>query len=258
MKPTVLIVDDSLTVRMDLDGALREAGFDTAQCATLVAAREALAKAAFSLIILDVLLPDGDGLDLLREIKRSIATASVPVMLLTTETEVRDRVRGIHTGADEYVGKPYDVTYVVSRALEFVRRGQEETSGEASIEVLVVDDSATFREELKSHLEAARYRVMTAVSGEEGLRKAADLRPALIVVDGVMPGIDGVTFIRRIRSDVGLRHTPCLLLTASDGGNGEVQALEAGADAYLRKGSDMALILARLAAVQRSAQSTAS
>lgn len=254
MRPSVLIVDDSLTVRMDLDEAFREAGFETAMCATLATAREALAKSVYSLAVIDLLLPDGDGLDLLKEIKLSPATASLPVMLLSTEAEIRDRIHGLKTGADEYVGKPYDTVYVVSRAHELARTKTSETAVTASVQVLVIDDSATFRETLQSALQAINYAVLTASSGEEGLRKAATHRPQAIIVDGMLPGIDGATVIRRIRSDVILRNTPCILLTASEDRNNEVRSLDAGADAYVRKEADMPVIMARLAAVLRNAK----
>ena len=93
MRPSVLIVDDSLTVRMDLNEAFRDAGFETSPCATLAMAREAIKKTTFSLILLDVLLPDGDGVEFLGEIKKSPSTASVPVMLLSTEAEVSDQLK---------------------------------------------------------------------------------------------------------------------------------------------------------------------
>ncbi|MBI4584435.1 MAG: response regulator [Planctomycetes bacterium] len=253
----MLIVDDSLTVRMDLDEAFREAGYETALCATLATAREAMKKTAFSLILLDVLLPDGDGVELLGEIKKSPATTSVPVMLLSTEAEVRDRIRGLRTGADEYVGKPYDAAYVVSRSRQLLLNEGSISPGPAPTTVLVVDDCMTFREELRSALESAKYSVITAATGEEGLRKAAILRPSIIIVDGLLPGIDGATVIRRLRSDTALRHTPCLLLTASEDCRNEVKALEAGADAYVGKETGMAVILVRLAAVLRSASGPA-
>jgi DNA-binding response OmpR family regulator len=252
---SVLIVDDSLTIRMDLDESFKEAGFDTALCATAATARDALNRTAFSLIVLDVILPDGDGIELLGEIKKSAGTASTPVMLLSTEAEVRDRIRGMKTGADEYIGKPYDTGYVVSRALQLIPQDRSPSSKPKCVTVLVIDDSSTFRAAMKSALESARYYVVTSANGEEGLRKAATLRPTLIVVDGMMPGIDGATVIRRIRSDAALRHTPCLLLTASEDRSNEVKALDSGADAYVRKESDMTVILARIAAVLRSAKS---
>jgi len=85
MKPRVLIVDDSLTVRMDIGEVLQSAGFDTVLCADLRSAREALALEGSVLIVLDILLPDGDGLDFLEELRSSPATVQIPVLLLSTE-----------------------------------------------------------------------------------------------------------------------------------------------------------------------------
>jgi two-component system NtrC family sensor kinase len=254
LKPGVLIIDDSLTIRMDLGEAFESAGFINTLCSTLSEARTAISTGFFALIILDVLLPDGDGIDFLREIRNTPATATALVMLLSSEAEVRDRTRGLKTGADEFVGKPYDRSYVVARALELLRK-REPTSGTArSTTVLIIDDSPTFREELKSLLESSGYAVVTAETGEDGLRAAVDVRPAVIVVDGVLPGIDGSTVIRRIRADAVLRSTPCMLLTASEERSGELRALDAGADAYVRKEEDTQIILARVTALLRSSK----
>jgi two-component system NtrC family sensor kinase len=252
LKPRILIVDDSLTVRMDLGEAFELAGFEHALCSTLSEARQAILKSSFALIILDVLLPDGDGIEFLQEIRTAPSTAATPVMLLSSEAEVRDRVRGLNTGADEYVGKPYDQSYVVARARELLRKSEPPNESAKSKTVLVIDDSPTFREEMKSVLESSGYSVIIAGTGEDGLRAAVDVRPAVIVVDGVLPGIDGSTVIRRIRADAVLRSTPCILLTASEERSGELRAFEAGADAYVRKEEDPQIILARVTAVLRS------
>lgn len=255
MKPSVLIVDDSLTVRMDLGEAFELTGFATMLCSTIAEARSALSTGSFSLIILDVLLPDGDGVDLLREIRQTPAMAGTLVMLLSSEAEVADRTRGLKTGADEYIGKPYGQSYIVARALELLRKREPVSTAARSTTVLIIDDSPTFREELKSVLESSGYAVVTAGTGEDGLRAAVDTRPAVIVVDGILPGIDGSTVIRRIRADAALRSTPCILLTGSERRSDELKALDAGADAYVRKEEDTQIILARVTAVLRSAGS---
>jgi two-component system, NtrC family, sensor kinase len=248
----VLIVDDSLTVRMHLTEILDAAALPAVACATLDEARRKLTEQRFALVILDILLPDGDGIELLRDIRSMPSVRDTPVMLLSTEVEIRDRVRGLTTGADEYVGKPYDPNYLVARARELVR-GKAAASPPAADTVLVIDDSMTFREAVKTTLEQASYRVIASDSGEDGLRLASDLRPTAIIVDGQLPGIDGATVIRRIRLDVALRGIPCLLLTASEERGAEVHALDAGADAFVRKDEDSAVILARLKAMLRSA-----
>lgn len=253
MKPQVLIVDDSLTVRMDLGETFELAGFASTLCSTVAEARNALSLQSFALILLDVHLPDADGIEFLREIKDSADTAKISVILLSAEAEVEDRIRGLKTGADEYVGKPYDDAYVIARARELLRKQLEPEGDESrSRTVLIIDDSPTFREELRSALESAGYRVVSAGTGEDGLQVAVNERPAAIVVDGVLPGIDGATVIRRIRADAAMRRTPCILLTASEERSGEIIALDAGADDYVRKEENTEIILARLSAILRT------
>src|SRR5690242_13754224 len=249
MTPTVLIVDDSLTVRMDLHEAFEADGFATVLCATGAEARAAFGTAGFDAAVLDVLLPDADGVDLLRELRGRPERAGTVTLLLSTEAEIADRLLGLRTGADEYVGKPYDAGYVVARTRQLLGEAQHRPDGRAL--VLVIDDSATFRERLREMLEAEGYAVLTAASGEEGLRVAAERRPQAVIVDGVMPGMDGAAVIRRVRLDPALRNTPCLLTTASDDYATEVQMLEAGADGFVRKQQDPAVVLAKLSAMLR-------
>jgi DNA-binding response OmpR family regulator len=253
MKPTALIVDDSLTVRMDLQEAFAAGGFATTACEVLATARNALAQQTFSLVVLDVMLPDGDGIELLREIKSSPATAATPVILLSTEGEVHERVRGLKTGADDYVGKPYDAAQVVARARQLVGAPEHHGEAQPGRSLLLIDDSATFRNEFQSVLESAGYQVLTAETGEEGLHTALAIRPLAVIIDGVLPGgMDGATVIRRLKQDVLLRDTPCLLLTASETPGDELRTLDAGADAYVRKGENIDVVLARIAALLRT------
>ncbi len=250
MTPRVVIVDDSLTVRMDLAEAFRAAGFETELCGTAAEARVCFAAARPDVVVLDLLLPDGDGIELLGDLRAAEGGDHTVVLMLSSETEVQDRILGLRTGADEYVGKPYDAGHVVARSRELLRARQAAPNlGRPS--VLVIDDSPTLCAELGRALESRGYEYLAASSGEEGLRLAADRLPNAIVVDGVLPGIDGATTIRRLRLDAALRSIPCLLLTASDAPGAELHALDAGADAFVRKNQDVEVILARLGAVLR-------
>ncbi len=122
MKARVLIVDDSATVRADLRGVLSAAGFATTLCENLTAARKTLHDGHdFDLVVLDMLLPDGEGVELLSELRHGPRTAQLPVMMLSTESAVTQRLRGLERGANDYVGKPYDPAYVVRRACELTQ-----------------------------------------------------------------------------------------------------------------------------------------
>jgi DNA-binding response OmpR family regulator len=250
MNNTILVVDDSLTVRMDLTDAFEDAGFTVSTCADIASARAMLSQKRVGLVVLDVVLPDEDGVSFLRELRATPALADIPVLMLSTEADVKDRILGLQTGATEYVGKPYDTTYMIARTRELL---QGDGGDAEQTTILVIDDSITYRTELELALKDVGYRVLSASNGEEGLQMAAAYHPSAIVVDGVMSGIDGATVIRRIRLDAVLRDTPCVLLTASEDGTNELSALDAGADAFVRKESSFDIMLARLAAVLRSA-----
>jgi DNA-binding response OmpR family regulator len=253
MSSSILIVDDSLTVRSDLAEAFAAQDLPTLLAATLAEARATLAAdeagtAQVGLLILDVILPDGDGLELLKEVRATPAHAAMPVLMLSTEAEVRDRIRGLLTGSNDYVGKPYDRDYVVARARELLGKGQS-----PQLRVLVIDDSATFRERLGEALHAQGFNVLSASSGEEGLQLAASGRPDAVIVDGVLPGIDGATVVRKLRLDAALHQTPCILLTGTIDRNAELRALDSGADAFVRKDEDLDVVLAHLGAIMRRA-----
>jgi len=242
---TILIVDDSLTVRMDLAEALDGAGFHTIRCATIAEARIALRSHRIALAILDLQLPDGDGVELLVQIRKDFALGELPVLMLSTEADVRDRIRGLRGGANDFVGKPYDSHYVIERVRQLIGAPPVRNL------VLIIDDDAASCGALADALTKAGFVTVTAAGGNEGLRKAATSRPTAIIVDSALADMDGGSVIRRLRLDPGLRTTPCLLLTASGDKDAEVRALEAGADGLTRK-DDLAVIVARARAMLRS------
>lgn len=254
MKPCVLIVDDSLTVRMDLCETFSEAGFEPFQCARAGDVSSILSQHKIDLLVLDVHMPDGDGVELLRDLRAE--GHRQPVMILGSQAALHERITALDLDIDEYVGKPYDPRTVIDAAkrLGASRDATTRTSPSSSApSILIIDDSSTYREELSAMVRAAGYRPITAKDGEEGLRMLSSHRPAAVLVDGILPGIDGATVIRRLRLDPGLRTLPCLLLTARQDAESELVALEAGADGFVRKDGDIDMVLARLNALLRSA-----
>ncbi len=119
VRPQVLVIDDERGLRELLEYGLGQAGF-AVRCVTEGSAALALLNDwRPDLIVLDVMLPDGDGFSLLPEIRR-LTTA--PVVMLTARTEVAERVAGLSAGADDYVGKPFDLEELVARLHTLLRR----------------------------------------------------------------------------------------------------------------------------------------
>lgn len=255
MKPHVLIVDDSPTVRMDLRATLNFAGFTVTACDTKASAQQALRSRAYDLIILDVILPDGNGIDLLREIRSTQEHEHLPVILLSTEANVRDRIRGLTTGAADYIGKPYDSDYLVRRACELALAHElGPSSAPQSVrgkKILVVDDSLTYLQTMADLLRRDGHDVVLAQSGEEALELLAVTAVDGILLDFLMPGIDGLETCRRIRRDPRLQNVPILMLTGRDDNNARREGIEAGADEFALKSPALEHVRVRLRALLR-------
>jgi DNA-binding response OmpR family regulator len=258
MKPQVLIVDDSLAIRMDLRGLLSGAGFQVTACETRALAQKVLRSKTFSLAILDVLLPDGDGIELLREIRAATDPVHTPVILLSTETEVKHRIQALGAEADEYVGKPYDGNYLVLRAAELVSQrstARRATGAGAPIvtgkKVLVVDDSPTYRAALAQLLRQGGCDVIPAQSGEEALSLLAVERVDCVIMDLLMPGMGGLEAARRMKRSGALCHIPVILLTGHEDAGTREEGAEIGVDDVVLKTPELALLKTRLRSLFR-------
>ena len=121
MKPRILVVEDEVAISEPLAESLDREGFDAEVAGTIEAARDAYLRQAPDLILLDVMLPDGDGRDLAREIRRE---SDVPIIMLTARGEEIDRVLGLELGADDYVVKPFSMRELTARIRAIMRRGR--------------------------------------------------------------------------------------------------------------------------------------
>jgi two-component system KDP operon response regulator KdpE len=117
--------------------------------------------------------------------------------------------------------------------------------------VLIVDDEVQIRRLLRVTLEANGYRVLEAANGQDGLAEAAQRNPGVIILDLGLPGMDGLTMLKRLRE---WSRAPVLVLSVQEGDVDKVSALDNGADDYMTKPFSTAELLARLRVVQRRAQ----
>jgi CheY-like chemotaxis protein len=188
----VLLVDDSTTVRMVIAAELREAGFRVTAVPTLDAARRAIGQAkgrdAIDLIILDLSLPDGDGIDLVRELRSSPANVNIPLMILSSDTRFGSRLEGLGVGADDYVGKPHSKAYWIGRARALIGARTTEIAPPRPWRVIIVDADSGIRQTLARLLRVGHGCDVVALENVEQAAQYFD-------VDGV--GADGVIVERR-------------------------------------------------------------
>ncbi|HEX8823626.1 MAG TPA: response regulator [Archangium sp.] len=251
MKARVLIVDDSATVRADMRGVLSSAGFGTTLCESLAAARKALSENEFDLIILDMLLPDGEGVDLLEELRRVPRTSHLPVLMLSTEAAVLQRLKGLSHGANDYVGKPYDSAYVVRRAHELTQVPEADgtprlVSAGRRRRVLVVDGRIDFRHRAGDALRKDGHDVIIAESGDDALRLLEAQPVDCILLDLEMPGLEGPEWVRIVRRLPGTAQVAVVGLTAGFDSKLISEALAVKVDAFCSKTEDIEVLRAQV------------
>ena len=123
MPSNVLVIEDEPDIRKTIDYNLSKESFKVIQAASIEEGEKALASNKIDVIILDLMLPDGSGLTLCRDIKSEPKTKNIPVIILTAKTEEVDRVVGFELGADDYVTKPFSVRELILRVKAILKRG---------------------------------------------------------------------------------------------------------------------------------------
>ena len=117
--------------------------------------------------------------------------------------------------------------------------------------ILVVDDDPTNLEVLRVRLSAQGYEVVTAVDGEDALRRARELKPDLVLLDVMMPKLDGISVLKELKGDITLGYIPVILVTAKADTRDIIRGLEAGGDDYLTKPFEQAALVARVRSLLR-------
>jgi CheY-like chemotaxis protein len=221
---TVLVIDDDPTVRALMDGHLSGEGFAVALAAGgeegLRRARE-LRPAA---IVLDLMMPDPDGWMVLSALKGDPGLADIPVMLVTLLDE---RTRGYRLGAVDFLLKPIDRRRLTSLL-------QRVHGGGPSRRVLLVDDDDDARAVMRRGLEADGWSVAEAQHGRLALAHLAGARPDAIVLDLVMPEMDGFEFLAEVRRHPVWRDIPVVVVTAVDLTDDDHRRLQGGAERVIQ------------------------
>ena len=122
MSKQLLLIDDDARLAQMVGDYLRGHGFEVEVAGTLAAGRQRIAARVFDALILDLMLPDGDGLDLTRELRADLRTRRLPLLMLTARGEPMDRIVGLEIGADDYLPKPFEPRELLARVKALLRR----------------------------------------------------------------------------------------------------------------------------------------
>ena len=256
MTPNVLLIDDSLSVRVSLQHALTAAGFNVTACDNGASGRKALRSGPYALLLIDVILPDANGIEIALEARAFPPTAKTPIVILSGECEVPHRIKGLNAGATDYIGKPFAPSFVVKRARQLTEmRGASISAGNNAasgpLRILLVDDSPTFLNAFAERLRTEGHDVILAKSGSEALSFLAVQPVDGIVLDVFMPGISGLETCRRIKNTPMWADIPVMMLTGREDSIAKATGFTAGVDEYVVKSTDVASMAARLADLLR-------
>jgi two-component system phosphate regulon response regulator PhoB len=145
VKGKILIIEDEAAIREMLGYTLMKEGFEFEEAADVEEARPLIAKGKPDLILLDWMLPGMNGVDYARRVRNDPETRDIPIIMLTARGEESDKIRGLDTGADDYVTKPFSTKELLARIRAVMRRAsQEGTDGVVAVDGLALDPE-TFR-----------------------------------------------------------------------------------------------------------------
>ena len=203
---TILVIDDEETARELLQRSLEKDGYSVALASSGAQGLELARQIKPALITLDVMMPKMDGWAVLRALKEDDDLKDIPVIMVTI---VSDKEMMFALGAVEHLTKPVDRT--------LLRTLVEKYAGtDSARRALIIDDDEPSRSMLRRTLEDLKWNVDEAENGAEGLEKLENFEPDLILLDLMMPVMDGFEFIDEVRKREHLRSIPIIVISAKD------------------------------------------
>ena len=179
MSHNILIIEDEPDIRKTLEYNISREGYKVVCASSLSKGKEHINSSDFSLILLDLMLPDGSGLDLCREIKSDKDKSSTPIIILTAKDDEVDKVVGFELGADDYVTKPFSVRELILRIKAVLKRGAEkketlEVQRQFGELIMDIDSHEVFVNNEQIILTALEFRLLRQLVDRRGRVQSRD------------------------------------------------------------------------------------
>src|SRR5271166_113524 len=257
--PRVLIVDDVADNRVALSCRLVKDGFEIVEADSGAEALRLVQEQAFDVMLLDVMLPDMSGKEVLRRIRDKFSASLLPVIMVTPDSQAEDVIEAMKVGANDYVTMPFDFSIALARVNNQVARRRAElelrnvnamTKSDVralpAARLLIVDDIADNRAVLSRRFAKRGFEIVEADCGAEALRLVQEQTFDVVLLDVMMPDMDGMDVLRRLRKKFSASLLPVIMVTAKAQPEDIVEALKVGANDYVTKPVDLSIVLARV------------
>jgi len=226
-KKLILTIDDEKQSQEILKIYLKEAGYEVIQAYNAKEALELARKYNPFAITLDIIMPGRDGWEILGQLKQNSQTKDIPIICISI---LDNRELGISLGAIEYLVKPVNREQLINE----LRRLEKQFNIQ---DILIVDDNPKDVNLLNEYLkEYKNYNLTNAYGGKEGLQKIKKEKPDLILLDLMMPEMDGFEVIRRLKEKNDTKYIPIIIITAKDLDKEERDYLNSKIEGIIRKG----------------------
>lgn len=248
---SILVVDDEELNRDILSRRLTREGYAVTVADSGKEALDMLHLERYDLVLLDIMMPGIDGYEVLKRIRSEPVLHDTPVIMVTALGDESSIKRCLALGATDYVGKPFELTFLKSRirqaihALSNLRRTHTATDAPTAT-VLVVEDDEENRDLLVRRLSKFGYTVHSAGSGVEALSMINKQTYDLILLDIMMVQMDGYQTLQKIRSREALKDTPIIMISALGDAASIARCMELGADDYIMKPYNATLLKERV------------
>ena len=204
----ILVIDDDEEVRYTIGQYLTSKGYEVVYAANgNEGVRMAIEQQPFA-ITLDIMMPDKDGWSVLEELKENEKTKDIPIILISING---DKNSGYGLGAFEYFVKPISADKLLSAFARLESLAQKRIQ-----KIVIVDDDELEFEKFKREFETDKIIIEYIKDSEFAFNKIAEVQPDLIILDLMMPKVDGITLSHKLKSDIKTKHIPILISTAKD------------------------------------------
>ncbi|MBF4694827.1 response regulator [Fusibacter ferrireducens] len=225
----ILFVDDSQLQQKQIKMIFKNTGYHIVFASNGVEALKMIEQTMPSLVITDIHMPEMDGYTLCKKIREKYRDSDLPIIVTTSTVEESTLQKTYQMGADDFIPKPITEDKLINKVNRyFDTKNRHE-------KILVVDDSLMIQNVLKLGIMRNGYHVLVASDGKEGLETAIREKPDVIISDIYMPIMDGYEMIAAIRNTPEIKHTPCIIMSSTDGKYNQKLAESLGVEKYFVK-----------------------
>jgi len=234
MERKVLVVEDDVESLRLYSDMLKRGGYAPITASTGWEGIDLAVKEHPGLILLDLRLPDITGLTVLETLHAALSTKSIPIIVVSAISKDDDVIKAMQIGAFDYVVKP--ITYEdMMRRVKLVFSSEDRQGEAEQAPVLVIEDNAVDGAAMVEQLTGWGYQVTWVKTGREGIEQASTGDYDVILIDGLLPDVNGFEAVKEIRASERLGTTPIVMLTVLSGLVDKLKGYESGIDVFLTK-----------------------